>query len=117
MTNLASPTKNSGMAIQQLGLNIKDAKGNMLPFNDVMVQLRDGFNGLTEAEKAQYAEMLAGKEGMSGLLAIDFDKLTGAINNSSGAAAEMAEIMSDNLQGRLDELSSRLETLGIKIYV
>lgn len=122
MTNLASPTKNSAMAIQQLGLNIQDAKGNMLPFNDVMVQLRDGFNGLTEAEKAQYAEMLAGKEGMSGLLAIvnssqaDFDKLTGAINNSSGGAAEMAEIMSDNLQGRLDELSSRLETLGIKIY-
>ncbi len=122
MTNLASPTKNSAMAIQQLGLNIQDAKGNMLPFNDVMVQLRDGFNGLTEAEKAQYAEMLAGKEGMSGLLAIvnssqaDFDKLTVAINNSSGAAAEMAEIMSDNLQGRLDELSSRLETLGIKIY-
>ena len=122
MTNLASPTKNSAMAIQQLGLNIQDAKGNMLPFNDVMVQLRDGFNGLTEAEKAQYAEMLAGKEGMSGLLAIvnssqaDFDKLTGAINNSTGAATEMAEIMSDNLQGRLDELSSRLETLGIKIY-
>ncbi|WP_250277367.1 phage tail tape measure protein [[Clostridium] colinum] len=122
MTNLASPTKNSAKAMAELGLNIQDAEGNMLPFNDVMLQLRDGFNGLTKAEKAQYAEMLAGKEGMSGLLAIvnasqaDFDKLTGAINDSSGAAAEMADIMSDNLQGRLKELSSKLENLQLKIY-
>ena len=122
MSNLASPTKNSAMAIQQLGLNIKDSKGNMLPFNDVMVQLRESFKGLTEAEKAQYAEMLAGKEAMSGILAVanasqeDFDKLTGSINNSTGAAAKMAEIMSDNLQGRLKELSSKLEYLGIRIY-
>lgn len=122
MTNLASPTKSSAVAMEKLGINLQDAQGNMLPFNDVIGQLRDGFSGLTEAEKAQYAEMLAGKEGMSGLLAIvnaseaDFEKLTGAINNSSGAAAEMADIMSDNLEGRLKQLSSALEGFMITIY-
>ena len=59
---------------------------------------------------------------MSGLLAIvnasesDFDKLSSAIDNADGAAAEMAATMQDNLAGQLTILKSGLEGLGISIY-
>lgn len=79
-------------------------------------------NGVTESQKAEIAAELAGQEAMSGLLAVvnasdkDFDKLSGAINNCNGSAAEMAEIMQDNLQGQITILQSGLEGLGISMY-
>ncbi len=79
-------------------------------------------NGATESQKAEIAAELAGQEAMSGLLAIvnasdkDFEKLSGAINDCNGSAAEMAEIMQDNLQGQLTILQSGLEGLGVSLY-
>lgn len=78
--------------------------------------------GAEGAEKARYAAMLSGKEGMSGMLAIvnaseeDYGKLTAAINESSGAAEEMAGIMNDNLGGDIKEMNSALEELKLKIF-
>ena len=78
--------------------------------------------GAEGAEKARYAAMLSGKEGMSGMLAIvnaseeDYGKLTAAINESSGAAEEMAGIMNDNLGGDIKEMNSALEEFKLKIF-
>lgn len=72
-----------------------------------------------DALKAQTAAALAGKTGLSGLLAIvnaseeDFDKLTNAVNNSEGAAHDMAETMQDNLAGQIDIIKSGLQELAI----
>lgn len=72
-----------------------------------------------DALKAQTAATLAGKTGMSGLLAIvnaseeDFNKLANAVDNSDGAAHNMAETMMDNLGGQLDIIKSGLEELAI----
>ena len=122
ITRLAKPTKESQMAIDALGIEITDSEGNMLTWMDVMKQLRGSFDGLTEAEKAQYAAMLAGKTGMSGLLSIinaseeDFNKLVDSINNSTGAAQNMADTMQNNLKGKVTILQSALEGLGISVY-
>ena len=86
-----------------------------------MNNLRTSFNGLSETEKASYATTLAGKESMSGLLTIvnasaaDFDKLTEAINGSSGSAEAMAAKMLDNLKGQLTLLKSAVEGIAITI--
>ncbi len=79
-------------------------------------------NGTTEAQRAELAAMLAGKEGMSGLLAIvnaseaDFQKLTDAIYDADSAAKEMAEIQLDNLAGQLDILKSAVEGFEIEFF-
>lgn len=122
MTRLAKPTKESQTAMNALGLSITDASGKMKPLNEIIGDMREGFANLTEDEKASYAAMLGGQEAMSGLLAIvnasdaDFDKLSGAINDCNGSAAEMAEIMQDNLQGQITILQSGLEGLGVSLY-
>ena len=38
--------------MEELGISLTDAQGNVKPFNEVMVDLREGFDGLTEAQKA-----------------------------------------------------------------
>lgn len=121
MTNMAKPTKNMAVAMATLGVSLTDEEGNMKSLQEVMLDLRKGFAGLSEAEKANVAASLAGKEGMSGLLAIvnssdaDFNKLTKAIYESNGAAAEMERVMNDNLAGDIKILKSAFEGLQIAI--
>lgn len=119
MTNLARPAGAAADAIEVLGLSLTDTTGQVKPLDDIMVELRDTFGDLTEAEKAQYAAMLAGQEGMSGLLAIvnasetDFAKLTKNINDAGGTAQKMADTQLDTLEGKITILQSALEGLSI----
>lgn len=91
-------------------------------FNEAQDELIRKAYGAEGAMKAQYASMLAGKNGLSGFLAIvnsseaDFDKLTASIYNSEGAAAEMASVMRDNLEGSLTLLSSAFDAFKKSIY-
>lgn len=121
VTNLVNPTSRMAEAMEALGIKVTDANGEMLPFSDLMVDMRGKFAGLTEEQKSQYAATIFGKEAMSGMLAIlnaseeDFNKLTKATNDYTGAAKEMADKMEDNLQGELTKLKSALEELAISI--
>lgn len=120
-TRMAKPTKQSAAAMKELGVSMTDQHGKMKDFNTIMGELRQGFSGLTEAEKAKYAADLAGQYGMSGLLAIvntsekDYNKLKDAIYNADGASQQMADTMMDNLPGALTLAKSALEGLGIRV--
>ncbi len=121
-TNLAKPTKQMQGYMDALSLSLVDEKGEMKSLSQLLNDLRTGFSNLTEAEKAEYAAGIAGKEGMSGLLAIvntsedDFKKLTEEINNSAGAAEAMSKMRLDNLKGDLTLLSSAAQGAGIELY-
>lgn len=121
-TNLISPTDTVAGAMKRLGIEAVNADGTMKPLNQLLLEMRGSFAGLTDEEKASEAAALAGKEAMSGLLAIvnasdeDFNNLTAAIADSNGAAEEMATIMQDNLSGKLEQLGGGLETLGLTAY-
>ncbi len=121
LTRLVKPTKESGEAMDILGLSITDANGKMKPFNQVIKDIRQGMSRLTPESKASLAAMLAGQEGMSGLLALvnasdsDFNKLADAIANSNGAAEHMASIRMDNLKGDLEQLSGDWDSFTTKI--
>lgn len=121
ITRLAKPVGEAEKAVEALGISITNADGTMKPLSQTMVELREKFAGLTEEQKAQYAAILAGQEGMSGLLAIvnasdeDFQKLTDEINNANGAAQDMADIMMDNTKGAIEQLKGALESAGILI--
>lgn len=102
-------------------IETENADGSMRNLNDVVVDLREAFADMTDSQKASNAETIAGKIGMSGLLSIvnasekDFNKLTGAIDNSTGVAKKMADTMQNNLKGKITQLKSALEGAGIAI--
>lgn len=112
------------LTLEQNKLNAALESGEMDEdeFNDAQEELIARAYGAEGAMKAQYASMLAGKNGLSGFLAIvnssekDFDVLTESIYNSKDAAEEMARIMNDNLEGSLTLLSSAFDGFKKKIY-
>ena len=122
LTRLVKPPKDAADAMEKLGITVTSADGSMKPLRQTMQDLREAFAGLTAEEQAAMAASIAGQEAMSGLLAIvnaspaDFEKLTMAIDDANGAAAEMAAIMNDNLQGSVTIFKSALEGIGITLY-
>ena len=122
LTRLASPPAEAAKAMEALGISITNTDGTMKPLNQIIQELKKSFAGLNEQQKAQYANSIAGKNAMSGFLALvngsdaDFNKLSTAINNSNGAAEKMAKTMQDNLGGDLTALKSKFESVQITIY-
>lgn len=119
MSRMSAPTKVVSSAMKDLGISLTDSKGQMKSMDTLMRDTRKAFDGLSKSQKAQYASTLAGKTGMSGLLAIvnssesDFENLTKQINNSNGACKEMYDVANDNLQGQLTILKSTVESVAI----
>ena len=70
MTNLTGDIKIAGAAIGEVTVKTTNADGSMRSFNDIIMDCRTAFSGLTESEKANTAEALVGKNAMSGFLAI-----------------------------------------------
>lgn len=122
LKRLVAPTKQAQEAIDTLGISLTDRTGEMKPFAEIVKDLREAFSGLSETETGRLASMLAGSTGMSGLLAIlnasesDFNNLTQAIENSTGAAEKMSQIRLDNLKGDITILKSAAEGFGIEFY-
>lgn len=122
ITRLLNPTKQSEAWIQKLSLRMKDAQGNVVPLRDLLEQLRFKLGALSNAEQAEAASALAGKEALSGLLAIvnaspgDYAKLRDAIDDSSGAAQHMADVMMNNGKGAITLLTSKFESVQTAAY-
>ncbi|MGN0622182.1 MAG: phage tail tape measure protein, partial [Porcipelethomonas sp.] len=121
ITNLASPTDTVASAMEDLGISLTDSEGKTKTFAETLSDLRTSFADLNEVQKTQYASAIAGKEGMSGLLALvnssneDFDKLTKSIKDCDGAAKKMSETRLDNLQGDVTLFKSAIEGAQIAI--
>lgn len=121
LINLAAPSEAAAKAIEELGVAIADENGNAYELNDTISQLRQAFSGLSQEEKAQYANTIAGKRGLQGLLALvntsqeEYDALAATIKDCNGAAEEMAEIRLDNFQGRVTILKSAWDALKTSI--
>ena len=126
LTRLSAPPKEAADAMEELGISLttvgEDGTEKMKDLDTVMQELRKAFDGLSETQQTQYAKSIAGQEAMSGLLAIvnagagDYNKLTEAVKESSGAAEEMAQTMNDNVAGQMTLLKSKIEGIQIQIY-
>lgn len=108
--------------LSELDAALSDGAMSEEAYEDALESLILQMYGAEGAQKAQLAAMLAGKEGMSGLLAIvnageeDFQDLTDAIYDADDAAEEMAKIQLDNLTGQLDILKSAVEGFEIEFF-
>ena len=121
LTSLAAPTGAAARAVQELGLQITDAAGNMLPITSIIDQIAQKTANMGAAQRAAYLEMLAGREGVSALSAImsvgaaRIDEYTASLRASGGIAAEVAAKQMDNLHGALEEMRSAWEGAQIAI--
>lgn len=121
LTRMVKPTKDVSSAMKELGINITNKDGSFKSLDTIVSDLRGSFSGLTDKQKAYYATVLAGQEGMSGLLSIlnltqeEYDEIAKSMDEAKGTAEETAKVMQDNLASKIEQLGGSLESLAIKL--
>lgn len=122
MTRLASGSGEAGDMMAMLGLEVKNASGDMLPMGEILDRIREKTAGMGEAQRAATLKALAGQQAISGLSVLlergsaDFANFTGELRNSEGAGEDMAQTMRDTLGGSLAELRSAAEAAALEFF-
>ena len=128
MTRLATDTKGCATELAKYGVEVYDAQGNMNSLSSILTGVRGVWNNLTDEQQANLAKTIAGTNQFSALQTImsglsdeaiasgmSFSDYSEALQNCDGTASDMAATMQDNLLGRLTQLKSKLEDVGITI--
>jgi TP901 family phage tail tape measure protein len=119
---LSAPTDEAAKTLKNLGVNVADAKGNMLPYIQILGQLGGKFEKLTQQQRLQAIRDIFGLEAMKGAAPMiaeaggAMSKLSNALNNvQPGAAQKMVDIMTGGATGSFLNFKSAVEGIGIAI--
>lgn len=122
MRDMTSKMKDGKIAVGDTSVAVMDSAGNFRDMTDILKDVEGATDGMGDAQK-QAALMSTftsdSIKGLNMLLNTGADQVAGyeeSLRNCSGAASDMADTMQDNLQGKLTELSSATEGLGIAAY-
>nr|DAP21906.1 MAG TPA: minor tail protein [Caudoviricetes sp.] len=121
LARLAKPTAAMKDTMANLGLSFYDSNGNMKSLTDQVGMLQKAFKGLTPEQQQNALVTLYGQESLSGMMALvaagpdKLNKLTKSLENSNGAAEEMAKTMQNNLKSKVEQLGGALESVAIRI--
>ncbi|MDE5753328.1 MAG: phage tail tape measure protein, partial [Oscillospiraceae bacterium] len=129
MTRLATDTKGCASALSEYGVSIYDEEGNMQSLSSILTGISDIWSDLTDEQQANLAKIIAGQQQYSSFQTVmkglsdtakesgkSFEDYTEALLNCDGTASEMAETMTDNLQGDLKKMESAYQDLQLSIY-
>lgn len=121
LSRISKPTKAMRETMDELGISFYDSEGNMISLQDQISLLSDSFDGLTQEQKNQALVTLYGQESLSGMMAL-IDKgpdslgaLTESLEQSDGAADEMARTMQDNMNSSIEQMLGAFESAAIVI--
>lgn len=121
MQRLAAPTDVAAKLMQSLGISAYNSEGQMKPISELLPHLQERLSGLSEEQRNNALNTLFGKESLSGMLALldsagpEFDGVVSGLQNSNGAAKEMADTMNSGLSGSIENLKGKLETAAITV--
>ena len=119
--SLQNPTDKAAQQMDALGVSVFDSQGNMRSLNDILGDLNKSMDGMTAEEKANIVSKIFNKTDLSSVNALlantgdTWTDLQTAIENSGGAAQQMADTQLDNLSGQLTILKSAVEGFAISI--
>lgn len=121
LLKLSSPTEKGAQVLDQLGVSIFDASGNMRSLSDIFGDMSESMGQLTQEDKLFAISKIfntrdiASAEAMLAAVEADWDGIGESILNAEGSAAEMAEIQLDNLEGDITLFNSALESAKITV--
>lgn len=114
ISHLATPAKEAGKAISELGVNIYGADGKMRAMPEIFADMQKKMAKMSEKNRNRYIKQIFGEDNLSAVQALlgvtseEWAELMGQIEDSEGAAAEMAETQLDNLAGDTTKFNSAL---------
>lgn len=120
--NLSNPASRATQVMRRLGIQTRDASGNLLDMPDIIDNIRSATADLSQTQRLATIESIFGREGLAGtanVIANGGDALREyrkQLEGATGAASNMASVMRDTLQGRLNSLNSAVEGVKISIF-
>lgn len=122
MRDLTSKMEDGTIAIGDTSVQVMDSNGNFRDMTDILKDVEKATKGMGDAEKqaALLSTFTADSiKGLNMLLSSGADttaEYEEKLRSCSGAAEDMADVMQDNLKGKMTELESATEGLGIAAY-
>jgi len=119
MTNLMSPTGGMADLIYELGLNIYDTTGRMRPFIEIMGQISDRLDKMTDEYKNMVFEVLFGRRAIAGQIVLfnygseALRKYANEIKNAGGTTERVAKKQMKAFTEVLGQLWREMQRLAI----
>lgn len=119
LTSIAG--KKFGDTFGEMGVSAYDAEGKMRSLKDILGDMNDAMEGMTDEEKTKMINATFNArdlKNVNALLATStdrWDELSSAIDDSAGAAQDMADTQLDNLEGDITLFKSALEGVQIAL--
>ncbi len=121
ITRLLDPSKEAAGVMAKLNVSLKDVNGNVKALPTFFKELNASFAGLSDAQKAQAASILAGAENLKTFLILtgqspsEIDRFTTAMQLAAGSVDEMANTINSGSAKIQDEFGGAIETAATKI--
>lgn len=120
MTNIMRDTPDVTGALSDLNVELYNTDGTMKSLPDIMTQFAQGLEGMTEEQRNQYIQTVAGTYGMKAMASLLAEGEDGWANMAAavGDAAtiqEVAAARTNTFAGRMEAFQGVMETLKIQI--
>jgi TP901 family phage tail tape measure protein len=120
LQRLQSPTDTAAKTMADLGINVRDANGKMLPMAQVADILKERLGGLSDAQRDAALQTIFGADAIR--VAIPLVQAGGsaitdwtAKVNDAGYAARQGAALNNNLAGSWDQFQATVQTAAIGI--
>lgn len=118
LIRLIRPTKEARERLAELGVELRDAQGNLRP--DVFQQLSAAVADLAPAARDAVIALVGGQDAFRAISILGRQSIEEFIRlrrelREQGTAAELAAARTEGLRGSVDALGSTLETTGVQI--
>ncbi|WP_434642771.1 phage tail tape measure protein [Thermoanaerobacterium thermosaccharolyticum] len=120
LMSLMSPTDKAAKLMQELGIQIYDANGKMLPLPQLVEQFSSKLGGMTQEQRNAALATIFGSDAIRAANIVlmagtdNWNKMSEAVNKAGGAQDVAASKM-QGFNGALESFRSAVETLAITI--
>lgn len=118
---LQSPTDKAAMKLEKLGVSAYDSEGHFRELHDIFDDLNAALEDMSDQDRDIAKSTIFSKRDLAAVNALlgttsqRWDELGAAIEDSAGAAQDMADVKLDNLAGDVTLFKSALEGAEITI--
>jgi TP901 family phage tail tape measure protein len=120
--NLVTPVGEAAKVTRRLGLNFKDAQGNLKDMPDVIDELNRKTKDLTKTQRTAAIAAIFGREGLAGITKVVLEGgealrvFREELRNATGASREMAKEQRDTTRGSLNALKATIQEVSIALF-
>ena len=119
---LAAPTGAAADTIKELGVQLFDAQGQMLPFPQIIGNFNNALAGMSDQQRQVALKTIFGMRAVAGFSVLlkrgedDLQDFGDELRDSMGTASEVAQTQLDNLTGDVTLFKSALSGIKIDIF-